>query len=79
MEIIALALSLLAVILCIVILVKVNKLLTMLRTPIFKKRFLLYFPPLPYVLGKLVSVFFFVYKTFGPPRYIKVLFTLRLL
>ena len=37
MEIIALALSLLAVILCIVILVKVNKLLTMLRTPIFKK------------------------------------------
>ena len=37
MEIIALALSLVAVILCIVILTKVNKLLTMLRTPIFKK------------------------------------------
>ena len=37
MEYIALALSLVAVILCIVILTKVNKLLTMLRTPIFKK------------------------------------------
>ncbi len=37
MEYIALALSLVAVILCIVILAKVNKLLTMLRTPIFKK------------------------------------------
>ncbi|WP_407456753.1 hypothetical protein [Fibrobacter sp.] len=37
MEYIALALSLIAVILCIVILTKVNKLLTMLRTPIFKK------------------------------------------
>ena len=37
MEYIALALSLVAVILCIVILSKVNKLLTMLRTPIFKK------------------------------------------
>lgn len=37
MEYIAIALSLVAVILCIVILTKVNKLLTMLRTPIFKK------------------------------------------
>lgn len=37
MEILAIACSLVAVVLCIVILVKVNKLLTMLRTPIFKK------------------------------------------
>ena len=37
MEYIALALSLVAVILCIVILTKVNKLLTMLRTPLLKK------------------------------------------
>lgn len=37
MEYIAIAFSLVAVILCLVILTKVNKLLTMLRTPIFKK------------------------------------------
>ena len=37
MEIITLACTLVVVVLCIVILAKVNKLLTMLRTPIFKK------------------------------------------